>query len=162
MPAVLEGFSDSLFEWGVFFSVPNIWRVKDAGPGVLHVLVQDVDPSGVQFGGIHIFIGEVGKKLGALACSADEDVQAAVPAFSVVYGPEGVQEASAVVEAVADADHDHVSFITLDVLEVLNEERFGLVVFEGIERLELWVITPESFYLKFNGIGLRDAEGSYP
>ncbi len=108
-------------------------------------------------GAIEIYVGaaHVGEDLAAVSGPGDQNVES--PFATLVIERSKVHgRIAGLVFAVTDADENDVPLVSLDVLQVLDEERFLAVV--GKEALARRITTAKELNLVLKHLGLPSAE----
>src|SRR3569832_2296118 len=106
--------------------------------------LQRGDAAGATTLEIDVVGGYRAEHLAAQLGAADEHVEASFAALAA-QRPEVHRHVALRRLAVADRDVDHVAFVALDILQVLDEERFGAGLLE--ERLEAGIFSPQELEL---------------
>ena len=145
-----------LLEGRVRVVARRLGRLQPARLGVLQVRLEGVHAPGVGSPQVQVRGDEVAVHHAAAPRPRDQDVE---PPFAslAVEGPEVHGQVAPFGLAVAHADEDHVPLVSLDVLQVLHEERLLRMALE--ERLDRRVLPPQDLHLVLDSPGLGQAEG---
>ena len=94
--------------------------------GVLQIGTEDTHTTGRSPVQVNIQRAQISEHFAAPASTGDQYIQPALPTIAIerskIHGHLAV-----LIAAVPDADENHIPFIALHVLEILDEERFMLV-----------------------------------
>ena len=94
--------------------------------GVLQIGTEDAHATGRSAVQVDIQRAQISEYFAAPTGAGDQYIQSALPTIAVER-PEIHGHLAVLIAAVPDADENHIAFITLHVLEILDEERFMLV-----------------------------------
>src|ERR1043165_9056615 len=104
---------------------------------------------------IDVVTSDGGKHSHAISCAGGEDVEAAPTILSVEWA-EVVAKLPIVCFRISNTQEDHVSFVTLNILEILYKER--LVNASHKKRIDTWIVAPALFEFVLNSQLLSQIE----
>ena len=152
----LQGFRNRFLEWTVHLRPGQRRNIELPGLGVLKVALEDAGTHVLGRVEADVAVADRGKHAALLLGPREEHIE---PPFSPFArdGAETLRHVAALVLAIADRDEDHVPFVALDVLQVLDEE--GLVLAFLAECVEFRKLGAHVFQPVPDGVALGHGQG---